>query len=165
MRFLAKTILKRAQRGHYAIPAFNVSTLEQVRIIVETSERLKSPIILETSEGESGLMTYHETAAIVASWNVVARIPIILNADHHHSFERIKQAIDAGYSYVHIDASALPYRQNVALTHRVVKYAHPLGVLVEGELGAIGGSSERHREKAPFSKADLTKPAEAVAFF
>lgn len=153
-----------AQAKHYAIPAFNVSTLEQIRVIVEVAERLKSPVIIETSEGESGLMTYHEASAIVQSWQRLVRIPIILNADHHHSFEKLKQAIDFGYTYVHIDASALPYRQNVSLTKRVVAYAHKKGVLVEGELGAIGGSSERHKEKAKVSASQLTIPAEAAAF-
>lgn len=164
MKFYAKPILKKAQRRHYAVPAFNVSTLEQIRVIVETAKRLRSPIIIETSEGESSLITYHEAAAIVESWRKVSRLPIILNADHHHSFEKIKEAVDAGYSYVHIDASLLRYKQNVRLTSKVVKYAHARGVLVEGELGNIGGSSERHRQRAKVPKGALTKPEEAVAF-
>ncbi len=164
MKFYAKPILQKAQKYHYAVPAFNVSTLEQIRTIVETAKRLKSPIIIVTSDGESSLITYHEAAAIVNSWRAAVKLPIILNADHHHEFAKIKAAVDAGYTYVHIDASKLPYNANVRLTSKVVRYAHAHGVLVEGELGAIGGSSERHRERASVPKSALTKPDEAVAF-
>lgn len=164
MNFPAKKVLLDAQKGHYAIPAFNLSTLEQARVIVETAQRLRSPIIFETSEGESSLITYPVAAAITEAWGRVTKLPIILNADHHHSFERLRQAITAGYTYVHIDASLLPYKQNVALTKKVVAYAHARGVLVEGELGNVGGSSERHKERAKVPASALTSPQEAAAF-
>ena len=164
MRHDAKSLLERARRGRYAVPAFNVSTLEQVRVIAETAARLRAPFIIETSEGESSLMTYFEAVAVVGGWKRHLRWPIVLNSDHHHSFERVRLAVDSGYTLVHIDASTLPYDENVAVTKRVVAYAHRRGVAVEGEIGFIGGGSERHRQVARVSLEQLTRPAEAVKF-
>jgi ketose-bisphosphate aldolase len=163
-RPLAAAVLRQAQRHCYAVPAFNVSTLEQVRVIVETARWLRAPVIIATSEGESNLMTYHEAVAVVEAWRQHLRWPIIINSDHHHSFARVKQAVDAGYTLVHIDASRLPYRRNAMLTKQVVAYAHRRGVFVEGELGAIGGGSSRHRGRARVTATELTSPTEAVAF-
>jgi tagatose 1,6-diphosphate aldolase GatY/KbaY len=160
----ARAVLTKARTKHFALPAFNVSTVEQIRVVAEVATKLKAPVIIETSEGEASLITYPIARAVVTAWQKVIRIPLILNADHHHDFARLKQAIQAGCPYVHIDASGLEYKDNVALTQKVVKLAHSRGVLVEGELGRIGGGSWRHKGRAKFSKTDLTDPEQAINF-
>lgn len=148
----------------FALPAFNVSTVEQIRVVAETAARLRSPVLVETSEGEASLLTYPVAAAAVAAWKATLRIPLFLNADHHHTQAPIASALRAGYTYVHIDASRLPMKENIKVTKRVVAKARAKGVLVEGELGAIGGSSERHAGRGIVPATALTSPEEAVMF-
>jgi ketose-bisphosphate aldolase len=159
-----RDIFTKARQKHFALPAFNVSTAEQIRVVAETAANLKAPVIIETSEGESALITYPVARAAVAVWQKVTGFPLIMNSDHHHDFKRLQQAVKAGYPYVHVDASGLEYKANVALTKRVVKLAHKHGVVVEGELGRIGGGSFVHKEKVKLSEVNLTDPEEAAEF-
>ena len=83
------SVLERARRLCFAIPAFNVSTLEQIRVVAECAAKLRAPVIIETSEGEAELMTYRSVVAAVAAQQSSVKVPLILNADHHHSFKKL----------------------------------------------------------------------------
>jgi len=165
-------ILHKAKIGKYAIGQFNVSTSEQLRAIVEITRDLKSPIIIGTSENERKFIGINQIVALIKSWQKETRLiggqadlPIILNADHCKSFEKIKEAIDAGYSAVHFDGSALNFEENIKITKQVVEYAKNKNpdILIEGELGYLPGSSEIH-EKIEIKENDLTKPEKAKEF-
>lgn len=159
-------ILKKAQKGKYAVGQFNISTDEQLRAIVEVAKDLKSFVIIGTSEGERKFIGTKQAVALVKTWQEEAGSSIILNADHCKSFESAKEAVDAGYSAVHFDGSALSFEENVKVTGQIVDYAKNKNpeILVEGELGYLRGNSEVHKEKIEIKKEDLTKPEEAKEF-
>lgn len=139
-----------AQKRKYAIGAFNFSTSEILKGIFLGAQRMKAPVIAETSEGEQAFFLNdrvgaEEAVAIVNTFKKYHKNKMILHADHHKSFEAIKTATDAGYPSVHIDASEYDFDKNVRLTKKVVQYAHKHDVWVEGELGHVAGTSALHR--------------------
>ncbi|MEI6266417.1 MAG: class II fructose-bisphosphate aldolase [bacterium] len=164
MIFTTKELFIRAAIGNYAIGAFNVSTPEAIRGVLEAAEELNSPVIIETSEGEMGYMGSKVVADIVRGLATDLSIPVALHLDHGQSLDSVKKAIGAGYTSVHIDGSALEYDENVALTKQVMEYAHDRGVTVEGELGHIGGVSEIHTESSKIEPSTYTDP-EMAKFF
>ncbi len=145
-----KNYFKKAQKGKWAVGQFNVSNLETLRGIFQAAGKSKSPVIIGTSEGESKFLGLREIRALVSLFEEETGVPAILNLDHAKSFDYIKKVIQAGYDSVHFDGSHLPLSQNISLTRKIVKYAVRFRVLVEGEVGVIGG--------------DLTDPAEAQKF-
>lgn len=156
--------LKKARKERWAIGQFNFSTIEQLRGILEAAKNLKSPIILGTSEGESKYLGLKEILALVEISKMKYQIPVFLNLDHGKDLDWLKQAIDYGYSAVHFDGSGLPFKENIKCAKKIVAYAHKKGVLVEGELGYIGGESKFHKKKAKIKKRDLTLPAKTERF-
>lgn len=158
-------ILKKAQKGQYAVGQFNASTDEQIKAIVEVAKDLNSPVIIGTSESERKFIGIKQVVALVKSWEEETSLPIILNADHCKTFESVKQAIDAEYSAVHFDGSELPFEKNIETTKKVVDYAKNRNpsILVEGELGYLRGESAIHG-KIEIKKEDLTKPEQAKEF-
>ncbi len=159
-------ILKKAQKGKYAIGQFNVSTDEQIRAIVEAAKDLKSPVIIGTSESEREFIGIKQAVALVLTWREATNVPMILNADHCKSFESAKEVIDSGYTMVQLDGSGLPLEENIKITKQVVEYARNKhsGIIVEGELGYLRGGSEIRKGKTKIQKEDLTKPEEAKLF-
>jgi len=153
-------MLKKAQENKYAVGQFNISTDEQLKAIMEVAKVLKSPVIIGTSEGERKFIGADQVVALVESYNG----DILLNADHCKTFESAKLAVDAGYTAVHFDGSALDFEENVKITKQVVDYAKPKNVLVEGELGYLRGGSSIHKEKLGIKEEDLTKPEQAKEF-
>lgn len=157
-----------AKVGRWAIGHFNFSTADQLRAIVEAAAELKVPVMAATSEGEADFVGRDQAVALVQSYQKEGH-EVFLNADHHKSWETTKAAIDAGYDSVLIDASKLPYEENVALTKKVVDYAREVArssgreIPVEGELGYLKGSSEIQK-KVEISREDYTKPEEAKDF-
>ncbi len=157
-----------AKTGKWAIGHFNFSTADQLRAIVEAAAELKVPVMAATSEGEADFVGRDQAVALVQSYQKEGH-DVFLNADHHKSWETIKAAIDAGYDSVLIDASKLPYEENIALTKKVVDYAREVAkssgreIPVEGELGYLKGSSEVQK-KVEISREDYTKPEEAKDF-
>ncbi|MDR3179002.1 MAG: class II fructose-1,6-bisphosphate aldolase [Oscillospiraceae bacterium] len=135
-----KKMLKEAYRGRYAVGAFNFSSMETMQGIIEACSKLRSPVILQVSKsaikysGYTYLLKLVEAATINCPY-----IPIALHLDHGDSFEICKNCIDQGFTSVMIDGSDLGYKENIALTKSVVKYAHSKEVTVEGELGRIFG--------------------------
>jgi len=166
-----KEIFNRAVKEGWATGHFNVSELDQMRAITEACYEVGSPAIIGTSEGEAKHFGYEEAVAIRDLFRKEYRIPIFLNADHHKSIESAKKAIDAGYDSVHIDLSALPFKENVRGTSEVVDYAKKhsnilqnVGISVEGELGYLRGESKIQKEKIEVKLEDYTDPTQAREF-
>jgi ketose-bisphosphate aldolase len=157
-------LYKKAKKGGYAIGAFNTSSLEITRAIIEAAEALNSPVIIETSSGEANFLTPEVAAAEVRELAGSAKVPVVLHLDHGNSVELAKEAISAGYTSVHIDGSTLPLKENSKVTKEVVQFAHASGVAVEAEIGHITGSSENHDHKIIISPDCLTDPEEAAKF-
>jgi fructose-bisphosphate aldolase class II len=157
-------IFKEAQRKKIALGQFNFSDISQFKAIVATAKKLKKPFILGTSEGESEFLSFKLAAALRNIAQEELGFPVILNFDHGKSFLKIKAAIDAGYDMVHFDGSSLTLNQNIKETKKVVNYAKKRGVIVEGELGYLGGSSEVHKHVVKIKKEDMTLPEEAEKF-
>lgn len=155
---------KKARSERWAIGHFNFSTEDQLKAFVETAVELKSPIMVATSEGEAKFFGRKQAAALVKSFQEVNQ-SVFLNADHHKSWETIKEAIDVGYDTVLIDGSKLPYEENIKLTKKVVKYAKNKNpeMMVEGELGYLKGESQI-QEVVEISPADYTQPEQAADF-
>lgn len=156
--------LKKAQRECWAIGQFNFSTIEQLRAILAAAEKLKSPVILGTSEGESKFLGLRENIALVEISKTKWQVPAFLNLDHGKDLNWLKKAIDFGYSAVHFDGSKIPFEKNIKYTKKIVDYAHKRSVLVEGELGYIAGESSLRKEKAKIKKEDLTSPEQVFQF-
>ncbi|MDP3954306.1 MAG: class II fructose-bisphosphate aldolase [bacterium] len=148
-----------------AIGHFNFSTADQLRAFVEVAVELNVPVMVATSEGEAKFVGYEQAVALVKSWQDKTGHPIFLNADHHKSWETAKAAIDAGYDTVLIDASKMPYQENVELTKKVVDYAKSKNpdMMIEGELGYLRGESEV-QAKVEIKPEDYAKPEEARDF-
>ena len=128
-----REMFKRAIKGGYAIPAFNFNNLEQLQAIITASSELKSPVILQVSKGarnyaNATLLRYMAEGAVEFAKELGCAHPeIALHLDHGDSFELCKNCVDMGFSSVMIDGSALPYEENIALTKKVVEYAHQIG--------------------------------------
>lgn len=134
-----KEMFKKAYEGGYAIGAFNVNNMEIVQAIVEAANELKSPVILQASKGARDYANPVFLRKLVEAAVETTDIPIALHLDHGDTFELCKECIDSGFSSVMIDGSHLSFEDNVALTTKVVEYAHQHGVTVEGELGQLAG--------------------------
>ncbi|EFI70963.1 MULTISPECIES: class II fructose-bisphosphate aldolase [Segatella] len=161
-----REMFKRAIKGGWAVPAFNFNNLEQLQAIVKASSELKSPVIIQVSKGarnyaNSTLLRYLAEGAVAYAKELGCNHPeIALHLDHGSSFELCKDCIDLGFSSVMIDGSALPYEENVALTKKVVDYAHQFDVTVEGELGVLAGVED----DVVAEESHYTKPEEVVDF-
>jgi len=157
-------IFKEARQNKNAIGAFNASGLEGVRAIVQAARKLKSPVIISTSESEKKFIGGKQIKAAIDAWREETGLPIVLHLDHGKSFEIIEEAIQDGYDSVHFDGSALSFKENAEITKRVVEFAKNNGVLnVEGEMGYLRGGSELH-EAVEIKEEDLTVPEEALRF-
>ena len=140
-----REMFKKAINGGYAIPAFNFNNMEQMQAIIQAAVETKSPVILQVSKGarqyaNATLLRYMAQGAVEYAKELGCANPqIVLHLDHGDTFETCKSCIDSGFSSVMIDGSHLPYDENVALTKKVVEYAHQFDVTVEGELGVLAG--------------------------
>lgn len=140
----SRELFKKAIEGKYAIPAFNFNNMEQLQAIISACVETKSPVILQVSSGarkyaNQTLLRYMAQGAVEYAKELGYNIPIVLHLDHGDSFELCKSCIESGFSSVMIDGSHLPYEENIALTKKVVEYAHQFDVTVEGELGVLAG--------------------------
>lgn len=133
------SILEKAQRGKYAVGHFNINNMEMVQAIVNAAVKLKSPVILATSEGAIEYAGMEYLYALAKTASEQNKIPIALHLDHGKDMKIIENAIKIGYSSVMIDASHEAFEKNLALTRKVVQMAHKRGISVEAELGTIGG--------------------------
>ncbi len=138
-----KKMFEMAYKNGYAIGAFNVNNMEITQGIIEAVAEEKAPLILQVSRGGRQYASLSYLRAII---DVVVEenpdIPIAINLDHGDTVETCKQFVDAGFTSVMIDASSKPFEENIAITKQVVEYAHPKDVVVEAELGQLGGIEE-----------------------
>lgn len=163
----SREIFAKAMKGGYAIPAFNFNNMEQMQAIIQACVAQKSPVILQVSSGarkyaNQTLLRYMAQGAVEYAKELGCNIPIVLHLDHGDSFELCKSCIEYGFSSVMIDGSSLPYEENVALTKKVVEYAHQYDVTVEGELGVLAGvedevSAEHSSYTRPEDVEDFVK--------
>jgi fructose-bisphosphate aldolase, class II len=165
-----KEMFKKAITGKYAVPAYNFNNMEQIQAIIIACTETQSPLILQVSSGarkyaNQTLLQYMGQGAVemmkeLAREKGLKEIPIALHLDHGDTFELAKSCIDSGFSSVMIDGSHHPYEDNVALTKKVVEYAHQYDVSVEGELGVLAGIED----EVVAEKSTYTKPEEVVDF-
>lgn len=160
-----KAMFADAMKNGYAVPAYNFNNLEQLQAIVQACVETKSPVILQISKGarnyaNATILRYLAMGAVEFSKELGCNIPIALHLDHGDSYELCVDCIEKGFSSVMIDGSHLPYDENVALTKKVVEYAHKHDVTVEGELGVLAGIED----EVSHEKSNYTKPEEVIDF-
>ena len=161
-----RDMFAKAIKGGYAIPAFNFNNMEQLQAIIKASAETKSPVILQVSKGARNyanqtLLRYMAQGAVEYAKELGWEHPqIVLHLDHGDSFELCKSCVDFGFSSVMIDGSALPYEENIALTRKVVDYAHQFDVTVEAELGVLAGVED----EVASEESHYTKPEEVIDF-
>ena len=160
-----RDMFAKAMAGGYAIPAYNFNNLEQLQAIVTACVESRSPVIIQVSKGareyaNATMLRYMAMGAVKMAKELGVDLPICLHLDHGDSFEICKSCVDNGFSSVMIDGSHLPYDENVALTKKVVEYAHQFDVTVEGELGVLAGIEDEVQAE----KSTYTKPEEVEDF-
>lgn len=132
-------ILSDALKNHYAVGAFNFANLEVLKAIIIAAEVQNSPVICQVSEGAINFIGENFLKDFIKTARKTCKVPISFHLDHGKSFEMVKKAINIGCDSVMIDASMLPFKDNVKITKKVVEYAHERGVFVEAELGSLAG--------------------------
>jgi len=160
-----KKMFANAIKGKYAVPAYNFNNMEQMQAIVQACVETKSPVILQVSGGarkyaNQTLLRYMAQGAVEYAKELGCNIPIALHLDHGDTFELCKDCVDFGFSSVMIDGSHHSYEENIALTKKVVEYAHAHDVTVEGELGVLAGVED----DVVAEKSHYTKPEEVIDF-
>ena len=160
-----RDMFAKAVKGGYAIPAYNFNNMEQMQAIISACVETKSPVILQVSKGARdyaniNLLRNMAKGATEYAHELGYDIPIVLHLDHGDSFETCKDCIDNGFSSVMIDGSSLPYEENIALTKKVVEYAHKFDVTVEGELGVLAGIEDEVQAEV----SHYTQPSEVIDF-
>lgn len=162
----SREMFKKAIAGQYAIAAFNFNNMEQLQAIIQAAVETRSPVILQVSSGarkyaNQTLLRYMAQGAVEYAKELGLEHPqIVLHLDHGDTFELCKSCIDMGFSSVMIDGSHHPYEDNVALTRKVVEYAHKYDVTVEGELGVLAGVED----EVSSAVSHYTRPDEVVDF-
>ena len=157
-----KEMFKKAYEGGYAIGAFNVNNMEIVQGITRAAKNLNAPLILQCSASARKYASHGYLVAMVKAAAEETGLPIALHLDHGPNFETCKDCIDGGFTSVMIDGSSLPFEENIAVTKKVVEYAHAHGVVVEGELGTLAGVEDEVQVEA--DDAFYTSPDEACEF-
>ncbi len=155
-------MFKKAYKGGYAVGAFNVNNMEIVQGITEACREEKAPVILQVSKGARAYANHTYLVKLVeAAVLECPEIPVVLHLDHGPDFETCKACIDGGFTSVMIDGSSHSFKDNIALTKKVVEYAHDHGVVVEGELGTLSGIED---EVVVEGEGSYTKPEEVEEF-
>ncbi len=157
-----KEMFQKAYAGGYAIGAFNVNNMEIVQGITEAAKELNAPVILQVSAGARKYAKHAYLVKLVEAALEDTDLPIALHLDHGDDFEICKACIDGGFSSVMIDGSKHSFEDNIALTKKVVEYAHAHGAVVEGELGKLAGIEDDVKVKA--EDASYTRPEEVEEF-
>ena len=153
-------MIRLAREGHYAVPAFNAENMEMVQAIVAAAEEMKSPVMIQTTPTTVDYITREMAYAMVKALADKASVPVALHLDHCEKYEDVVAAMEAGYSSVMIDASKLPYEENVEVTKKVVEAAKAYGATVESELGTVGGKEDSLKSAGVV----YTDPDEALDF-
>ena len=157
-----KEMFENAQKGGYAIGAFNINNMEIIQGVVEAAKEMKAPVILQVSASARKYAGHDYLMAMVKTAVESANVPIALHLDHGADFEICKECIDGGFSSVMIDGSKYDFEENIALTKKVVDYAHARGVVVEAELGKLAGVEDDVKVSA--EESFYTDPEQAREF-
>ena len=157
-----REMFKKAYNGGYAIGAFNVNNMEIVQGITEAAKDLSAPLILQVSKGARAYANHTYLIKLVEAAVIETGLPICLHLDHGDSYELCRDCIDGGFTSVMIDASSKPMEDNIAVTKKVVEYAHDHGVEVEAELGTLAGIEDEVKVKAEDSS--YTRPEDVQEF-
>lgn len=157
-----REMFKKAYEEGYAIGAFNVNNMEIIQGITEAAKKQKAPLILQVSSGARKYANHTYLIKLVEAALIETDLPIALHLDHGDSFELCKACIDGGFTSVMIDGSHLSFEENIALTKKVVDYARPRNVTVEGELGRLAGVEDEINVNT--EDASYTKPEEVEEF-
>ncbi len=157
-----KKMFEDAYKGGYAVGAFNVNNMEIIQGITEAAKKLNAPLILQVSKGARAYANHTYLVKLVEAAEKETGLPIALHLDHGPDFETCKSCIDGGFTSVMIDGSSLPYEENIAVTKKVVEYAHAHGVVVEGELGTLAGVEDDVSVEA--ENASYTNPDQVEDF-
>ena len=155
-------MFKKAYEGGYAIGAFNVNNMEIIQGITEAAKEVSAPLILQVSAGARKYAKHVYLMKLIEAAEADTGLPIVVHLDHGEDFEVCKSCIDGGFTSVMIDGSKHPFEENIALTKKVVEYAHARGVVVEGELGKLAGIEDD--VNVSDEDASFTKPSEVEAF-
>ncbi len=158
----SKEMFKKAYEGNYAVGAFNVNNMEIIQGIVDAAKEENAPLILQVSAGARKYAKHIYLIKLVEAAVEDSGLPICLHLDHGEDFEICKACVDGGFTSVMIDGSKYPFEENIALTKRVVEYAHAHGVVVEAELGRLAGVEDA--VKVNSKDASYTDPDQAVEF-
>ncbi len=163
----SKELLECAQKEGYAIGAFNAANIETLKAIAQAAAAQKAPVIVESSAGETEFIGAENLVSLVKNFRKEFGVPILVNLDHSPTLESARAGIAAGYELIHINASKLPYEENVKVTKTVAEEAHAKGLLVEAELTPIEGTSAVHSEQkaeAVAAQEKYTDPDQAEDF-
>ncbi len=162
----AREWLKKAKEEKFAIGAFNVGNLETFKAVAKAAANKRSPVIIESSPGETKWMEAENIVDLARNFSEEYNIPILVNLDHAENLEQCIEGIKAGFNLIHFDGSKLPYEENLEIAKKVVELAHEEGLVVEGEIDHITGSSEVHSGSAreELSKGKFTDPGKAAEF-
>ena len=155
-------MFKKAYDGNYAIGAFNVNNMEIIQGITEAAKEEKAPLILQVSSGARKYANHTYLMKLIEAAIIETDLPICVHLDHGDTFELCKSCIDGGFTSVMIDGSHHPFKENIALTKKVVEYAHDKGVTVEGELGKLAGIEDDVNVSE--QDAAFTDPSEVEEF-
>ena len=158
----SKEMFKKAYEGNYAVGAFNVNNMEIIQGIVDAAKEENAPLILQVSAGARKYAKHVYLMKLVEAAVEDSGLPICLHLDHGEDFEICKACVDGGFTSVMIDGSKHPFEENIALTQKVVEYAHARGVTVEAELGRLAGVEDA--VKVNTKDASYTDPDQAVEF-
>lgn len=156
----SEQMLLDAQKGGYAVGAFNVENMEMLKAVVAAAEELRAPVMLQTTPSTVKYGTLETYYAMAAAEAEKATVPVCLHLDHGNSYELVLQAIRAGYTSVMIDGSHLDFESNIALTKRAADAARACNITVEGELGKVGGKEDDLEAEAD----NNTDPMQAKEF-
>lgn len=158
-----KTLLDAAQKGKYAVGAFNCNNMEIVQAIVEAADELRSPVIIQASQGAIKYAGLHYVVGLAKLAADAASVPVALHLDHGTDFNTVVACIRAGFTSVMFDGSQWSKEENIARTREIVKIAHAVGVSVEGEIGKIGGVEDDIAVDE--RDAMLTPVSDAIEFY
>lgn len=162
---IAREWLQRARAEKWALGAFNVGNLETFKAIAQAAANKKSPVIIESSSGETAWLGAENIVDMARNYSKDLGVPILVNLDHTPTLEECQKGIEVGYDMIHFDGSKLPLDENLRILKQVVELAHAKGLTVEGELDHIGGSSEVHSGSASDEvKIKMTDPSQAADF-
>ena len=163
---IARDWLQKAKEERFAIGAFNVGNLETFKAIAQAAANKKSPVIIESSPGETKWMEAANIVDIARNFSAEYDIPILVNLDHSETLEDCINAVEVGFDLIHFDGGKLPLEENLKIVRQVVEASHAKGLTVEGEIDHIQGTSEVHIGSAAeeAAKGIMTDPDRAAKF-